>query len=195
MTAGASAVTGITDKDLLNCRTRQEVLSAFVQWVRELDSSVLMLAYNGINFDFPLLIVELKRSNLDRQFGERVSMFADPLKWAQVYWPKRYTLSSFRMGVLYEKLFEEELQNAHSALADTKAMVRICRHVTFSAFITSLKSGTIVQNYVRTKNTMFSLCLKKHRKNRPNRSIAMYLVSVIPKQKKRKRSTGGEGQQ
>jgi DNA polymerase III alpha subunit (gram-positive type) len=174
--AAASRVTGITDSDLLQCRTRQEVLLSFVEWIQKLDGPVVLLAYNGINFDFPLLIVELKRSNLEKQFGSEVGMFADPLKWAQVHWPKRYTVSSFSMGVVYQKLFEEELKNAHSALVDTRAMVRICEHETFASFVKSLESDHAKPRYTRGNKQLLTLCLQKHKLNLPNRSIEMYLV-------------------
>jgi DNA polymerase III alpha subunit (gram-positive type) len=140
MNPKASEVTGIYDRDLQTCAPREKVLRQFCQWMTESTCSVILLAYNGFNFDFPLLVCELERSGLLNACLKPVTIFVDPFRWAQRCWPKRYMVGSFSLGSVYQKLFNRKLNNAHAALADTVGLLKVCQHVTFRLLHQSILS-------------------------------------------------------
>jgi DNA polymerase III alpha subunit (gram-positive type) len=140
MNPKASEVTGIYDGDLQKCAPRRKVLLQFCQWITKSSCSVVLLAYNGFNFDYPLLVCELERSGLLKTCLKPVTVFVDPFRWAQRCWSKRYMVGSFSLGSVYQKLFNRKLNNAHAALADTVGLLKVCQHITFRLLRKSILS-------------------------------------------------------
>ena len=132
--AAASKVTGITDSDLIHQPSCKQVLRAFFDWVHEqnLDQYTLS-AYNGMKFDFPLLVSECKRNGLvlKKELYNLVS-FIDPLHWARQNWIYRHNIRSLSLTNVYKLLFRQVFNNAHDAMADTIALVKVCTHESFA---------------------------------------------------------------
>ena len=137
---GAREVTGICDKDLAGAPTSTEALQKFFDWVQEqtvADESVVLAAYNGTGFDFPMLYHELSRTRL-LPLLDRVTSLLDPLPWAREHLDrtllKRNKMGncSYCLGDVYAGVFGRGFSHAHTALADTNALFELCTAPAFA---------------------------------------------------------------
>jgi three prime repair exonuclease-2 len=139
----ASEVTGITNEHLKNAPKTKKALVDFFEWISSLrtdDEDVVLVAYNGINYDFPLLCSEMHRwdMNIPRQLQAcGVKFLLDPLKWARLNIDRTRLLRkntgncSFCLGDVYLALTGDSFSNAHTALADTQALMKVCTNISF----------------------------------------------------------------
>lgn len=90
--------------------------------------TVVLVAHNGFNFDFPVLLNALERHRLINTLAEVKLLLLDSLKLiAEEVNSKQGMLSSCpskSLGVVYEHLFNTKF-NAHDAAEDTEALSRI----------------------------------------------------------------------
>jgi DNA polymerase III alpha subunit (gram-positive type) len=107
-----------------------EHASGFAKMLNQLKSigePVVMVAWNGAGYDVPMLIQELKREYSDVKsalFSHNVVGFFDALVYAR----DNYKSPSYKLGVVYDRMFGEPFANAHTAFADTSALMRVCEH-------------------------------------------------------------------
>jgi DNA polymerase III epsilon subunit-like protein len=130
--------TGITNDMLVKAPPCPQVLHEFFDFIRiHRTGPVILAAHNGQGFDFPLLMSEMHRwdINLPRTFHEcHVKYLFDTLTWFRKHVPPHMCIkrddhtASYELGDLYEALYEKRMDNAHEALADTKALRDICQH-------------------------------------------------------------------
>lgn len=85
--------------------------------------------YNCIKFDIPFLMEELTRHK--QPFHPIKANFIDPYKIIS-------KKESFKLGDVYKRYFNEEMENAHSAEADINATIRI-----FEEQINRYELGTV----------------------------------------------------
>jgi DNA polymerase III alpha subunit (gram-positive type) len=159
----ASEITGITNEMLegypndleKKCEPApktKKALSDFFVWIRSCRKNdreeVILSAYNGFNFDFPMLFSEMFRCemNIVREFTTSgIKYCKDPLIWARANLDKTCLLRnktgqpSFKLGDVHSSLIGNEFENAHSALADTRAMFKVCCHEKFCSMLDSCK--------------------------------------------------------
>ena len=106
----------LNDKD-----TFPIVFNDFKNWLRyyqiQKDTSFVLCAHNGHNFDFKFLCYEMIRHNVCFENDLRVFV-ADTLPMFRTWWPG----TCHKLGYLYEQKTGHSLENAHNALADVKAM-------------------------------------------------------------------------
>jgi DNA polymerase III epsilon subunit-like protein len=135
MTAGAMKVTGIKNSDLVGEKACDRVLRDFIKWLQPDNhrDRVVLIAYNGFKFDFPILTAECKRNGIgmSRNLGFVVG-FHDPYVWAKNEWPNRFQTPRLTLESAYHTVFGKTFDNAHSALADSVAMAKLCRHRQFA---------------------------------------------------------------
>lgn len=108
----STAINGITDAMVENAPSFSEVASQFLQFCQ---GDVLLIAHNGLFFDFPFLYFELKRVGLkypDHWYG------LDSLVWARKY---RKDLPRHSLQYL-RQIFHIPENNAHRAMDDTKIL-------------------------------------------------------------------------
>lgn len=125
---------GIRDRDLSACETFDQVYRKWSAWLlaqrTEASKPVCLIGHNAVRFDIPLLWREMLRCKLDvhTEFQTRlgITQVLDSLPWAKSYFGAMANPpESMKLTALYEYLFRTPLQQAHSALADTLALVRI----------------------------------------------------------------------
>lgn len=133
----ASAVTGIKNEDLKNEPPLLIALKRFTQYIDESckpypDLERILTAYNGTNFDIPLLVHELRRNDKDpiAYFREwKISYFVDPFVICKnvldttLLEQNDRQQPNYKLECIYRALFKKPLIDAHSALADTDAML------------------------------------------------------------------------
>lgn len=110
--ASASAIHGIYDSDVADCPTFKEVAKEII---RDIEGSDLA-GYNSNRFDIPLLAEELLRADVDIDLMRR--KFID----VQVIFHK---MEQRTLSAAYKFYCDKDLENAHSAEADTIATYEV----------------------------------------------------------------------
>lgn len=112
--AGATEVHGITDEMVANSPTFGKISKSLAEQIHDCDVG----GFNSDSFDIPLLIEEFNRVGI---------VYPAPgteLSTIDVYSMEK-KLNSHKLGETYKRYFNEELTDAHDALADTAATVKI----------------------------------------------------------------------
>lgn len=107
-----SELHGIYDDDVKDCPTFRQIASEIVSVIEGCD----LAGYNSNHFDIPLLAEELLRANQDIDLRNR--KFVD----AFVIFQKREPRN---LRAAYRFYCDKELENAHTANADTEATVEV----------------------------------------------------------------------
>ena len=110
--AVASAVHGITDADVADCPTFNQVAKEIAKEIEGCD----LAGYNSNRFDIPLLAEELLRADVDIDLMKH--KFVD----VQVVFHK---MEARTLSAAYKFYCGKELENAHSAEADTLATYEV----------------------------------------------------------------------
>ncbi|NDV46509.1 3'-5' exonuclease [Paludibacter sp. 221] len=108
----ATEVHGITDDDVKDCPTFKDVAKEIVRDIEGCD----LAGYNSNRFDIPLLAEELLRADVDIDLMKR--KFVD----VQVVFHK---MEQRTLGAAYKFYCDKDLDNAHSAEADTLATYEV----------------------------------------------------------------------
>lgn len=108
----STAVHGITDDDVRDCPTFKDVAKELEQTFRDCD----IAGYNSNKFDVPLLVEEFLRSGVDIDLSKR--KFVD----VQTIFHK---MEQRTLVAAYKFYCGKNLENAHSALADTRATLEV----------------------------------------------------------------------
>ncbi len=114
MSKQASEITGITDDDLKNMPTFNEVAPEIVKFLENCD----IAGYNSNKFDIPLLAEEFIRAEVDFDFSKRKIIDV------QVIYHKKEQRT---LKAAYKFYCDKDLENAHSAEADTYATYEILK--------------------------------------------------------------------
>ena len=112
--AETSAIHGIFDKDVVNAPTFKEVAKTVAQDFEGAD----LAGYNSNRFDVPLLAEEFLRAEVDIDMSKR--KFVD----VQTIFHKREQRT---LSAAYKFYCEQELENAHTSAADTKATYEVLK--------------------------------------------------------------------
>jgi DNA polymerase-3 subunit epsilon len=112
--AQSTAIHGITDEDVKDCPTFKEVAKSLVQYVEGCDFA----GYNSNKFDLPLLAEEFIRADIDFDLKKR--KFID----VQTIFHK---MEQRTLAAAYKFYCDKDLENAHSAEADTVATYEVLK--------------------------------------------------------------------
>ena len=110
--AGASAVHGIYDADVADCPTFDVVAHNLYKYLDGCD----LAGYNIVKFDVPMLQEEFKRCGLELSMKER--KLIDVFNIFCRLYPRN-------LSAAYKFFCDGDLEDAHSALADTDATVAV----------------------------------------------------------------------
>jgi hypothetical protein len=122
---------------------------------------MILVAYNGNIFDFPILYREMHRWGLTPSILLKkcnITYLLDPMMWAK-YNIDQKSLTifseknnrSFKLGHVHESLIGHKFENAHQALADTMGLRNICFHQGFSQM--EIRNICGKHNYCRSLDT------------------------------------------
>ncbi len=112
--AAASSVHGITDYDVKDCPTFRELAKTLAKEIEGCD----LAGYNSNRFDIPLLAEEFERVGVEIDFSKR--KFVD----VQVIFHK---MEQRTLSAAYKFYCDKDLENAHSANADTQATYEVLK--------------------------------------------------------------------
>lgn len=110
--AEATAVHGITDEDVKDCPTFAQIAKSLYDWIEGCD----LIGFNSNRFDIPMLAEEFLRAGIDPKFHE--CNMVD----VQVLYHK---MEPRNLSAGYKFYTGKDLDNAHSAEADTRATYEI----------------------------------------------------------------------
>lgn len=110
----AQAIHGISNEDVKDCPTFKEIAKSLAQWMTGCD----IAGYNSIKFDIPLLAEEFLRAGVDFDFRKRHLVDVQNIF---------HKLEQRTLTAAYKFYCQKELENAHSAEADTVATYEILK--------------------------------------------------------------------
>jgi len=144
------ALTGITQEDADNCNiSLREAMGNLIQFLASISNGqpVQLVAYNGFAFDSRFLYHALQSTHLQSQFEAVCEGFCDPLvvlrdpqcgvdmsSWVR---NKRGKVC-LKMGSVYQSLLGCGFDAAHTALADSRALQKICQTLQLSLPVTKI---------------------------------------------------------
>jgi len=108
---GASEVHGITNNDVYNCPTFEDLATELLDFFQY----CVLAGYNNQNYDDPILMKEFERCGLQLEIRESIDVY---LLWMKMEKTKR-------LGDAYKRFCNKELENWHSAEADILATMEI----------------------------------------------------------------------
>jgi DNA polymerase-3 subunit epsilon len=112
--ADSSAIHGIYDKDVADCPVFKDIAAELNQFIGDADFA----GFNSNRFDFPLLVEEFYRADIDFQMDKR--KFIDAQRIFHTKEPRN-------LSAAYKFYCDKNLENAHSAEADTRATWEIIK--------------------------------------------------------------------
>ena len=110
----SSKITGIYDDDVKECPTFKDVAKELAQSFEGAD----LAGYNSNNFDIPLLMEEFLRVGIDIDLSKRNCIDVQNIF---------HKMEQRTLVAAYKFYCKEELDNAHSAFADTKATYEVLK--------------------------------------------------------------------
>ena len=138
----AVKITNITNEKLKGAPKTKLALQSMFDWIAGAmanndQKEACLVAYNGFGYDFPLLCSELHRWRFKyKEVLEKTGIrwLVDPLKFAKQSVPKSLLHRKndgsccYKMDSLHLALYKERIVDAHDAMADAKALAKICAH-------------------------------------------------------------------
>lgn len=107
-----SLIHGIYDKDVADEPTFKQVAKSLADWLKGCDFA----GFNVIHFDLPMLVEEFLRCDVDFDIDQRKIVDAQKIF---------HLMEKRNLTAAYKFYCNKELENAHSALADTKATYEV----------------------------------------------------------------------
>ncbi len=108
----ARKIHGISNEDVKDCPTFKEVAKSLAQWMQGCD----IAGYNSTKFDIPLLAEEFLRADVDFDFRKRKLVDVQNIF---------HKLEQRTLSAAYKFYCNKDLENAHSAEADTIATYEV----------------------------------------------------------------------
>jgi DNA polymerase-3 subunit epsilon len=108
----ASQIHGICDDDVKDCPTFKEIARSLASFIEFCD----LVGYNSIKFDIPLLAEEFFRANIDIDFRRRKLIDVQNIF---------HKMEQRTPVAAYKFYCKKNLDNAHSAEADTRATLEV----------------------------------------------------------------------
>lgn len=116
----AMAVHGITNEELKDCPTFYEIAEEVVTWIEGSD----LAGFNSIKFDLPLLAEELERARKYKNLTYKLNLHSIRMVDVQNIF---HALEPRNLKAAYRFYCDKDLENAHSAEADTTATYEILK--------------------------------------------------------------------
>jgi DNA polymerase-3 subunit epsilon len=110
----STVIHGISDSDVADSPTFKEIAKNVASFIEGCD----LAGYNAVKFDIPVLAEEFLRTNIDFNFNKR--RYVDP----QVIFYKKEQRT---LSAAYQFYCKKDLENAHSAKADTAATYEVLK--------------------------------------------------------------------
>jgi DNA polymerase-3 subunit epsilon len=108
----AQAIHGISNEDVKDCPTFKEVAKSLASWMTGCDFA----GYNSIKFDIPMLAEEFLRAGIEFDFRKRKLVDVQNIF---------HKMEQRTLSAAYKFYCNKDLENAHSAEADTVATFEI----------------------------------------------------------------------
>ncbi len=114
ISAEAQAVHGISDDDVKDCPTFKSIAKSLANYLEGCDFA----GYNSLKFDIPMLAEEFLRAGIDFDFRKKHLVDVQNIF---------HKMEQRTLSAAYKFYCEKDLENAHSAQADTVATYEILK--------------------------------------------------------------------
>ena len=166
----STAIHNISTEEVENAPPIDMVLERMYRFFRfDKYETVEMIAHNNKYFDELMLMKEYKTVENDRYLPDNV-VFWDTLPWIRINYPD---FKSYSLGDLYRVFYKKELENAHRADADVKALKEI-----YVDFVLPLKVDELTEEEI-IKKAVYDNCLTNVRFLGPWRALQCYKEAKI----------------
>lgn len=117
-------LTGITNEAVRDEGNEKQLLHALIEWVSaqraHASDAVLFIAHNGNRFDSVIFHYALTRANIELPF---TAYWYDTYRSAKHHW----TLPRYTLAHCYQYVHGCDIEGAHRALSDVKALASVYR--------------------------------------------------------------------
>lgn len=110
----AQRIHGISDDDVKDCPTFKSIAKSLANWMAGCDFA----GYNSLKYDIPLLAEEFLRAGVDFDFRKRLHVDVQNIF---------HKMEQRSLTAAYKFYCKKELENAHSAEADTLATYEVLK--------------------------------------------------------------------
>lgn len=114
ISAESQRIHGISNEDVKDCPTFKEIAKSLAQWMSGCDFA----GYNSTKFDIPLLAEEFLRAGVDFDFRKRKMVDVQNIF---------HKMEQRTLSAAYKFYCNKNLENAHSAEADTMATYEVLK--------------------------------------------------------------------
>lgn len=114
ISAESQRIHGISNEDVKDCPTFKEIAKSLAQWMSGCDFA----GYNSTKFDIPLLAEEFLRVGIDFDFRKRKMIDVQNIF---------HKMEQRTLSAAYKFYCNKDLENAHSAEADTMATYEVLK--------------------------------------------------------------------
>ena len=141
----STKIHGITNSKVQTSPTFRQGIMMFIDWVKKYkqnNDSISLVTYNGFRYDFIILLHEMQMCDLPLYAllkSNGISIFEDTYVFMKKMYPtelvprRKNGVPTYTLSRIYEATFNEKFADAHDALADTKALYRLCQHDIYTA--------------------------------------------------------------
>ena len=152
--AEATAVHGITNEKVADEPTFKEVSAEIYSWFKGSD----LAGYNSDRFDIPLLAEEMLRAEIDVDFKKHKTIDVQTIF---------HKMEQRTLTAAYKFYCEKNLENAHSASADTKATFEVLKAQI--DYYEDLENDVdmLSQSTTRHSSVDFAGYIRKNKENEP----------------------------
>jgi DNA polymerase III epsilon subunit-like protein len=187
-------LTKITPEMLLTAPSLDCVLQQVKEFIdttcTEEGASRVLVAYNGIAFDIPMLAIAMRRiwdkqKTVDWWRSIRFSYLFDPLLYIRTSyaddtrWSRRTNgNASLKLGDVHFSICQHRIVGAHDALNDCTAVLRVLEDPIFTSFETAVQNNVLDDKH--TKNVcrfidQMLVCTTNRKQKKNGRSIVEML--------------------
>ena len=119
------------NEETLETISVEEALHNLITFLKEISTSVILVAHNGFKFDFPMLLNELERSKLLTEFNTLIVRFADTLPVFRKALPDRVKskLKFNQESLVSDFLGTENNVGAHNVIQDVKLLKQLINKI------------------------------------------------------------------
>ena len=152
--AEATAVHGITNEKVADAPTFKEVSAEIYSWFKGSD----LAGYNSDRFDIPLLAEEMLRAEIDVDFKKQKSIDVQTIF---------HKMEQRTLTAAYKFYCAKDLENAHSASADTKATFEVLKAQIDHYEDLENDVDTLSQFTTRHSSVDFAGYIRRNKENEP----------------------------
>ena len=194
-------ITHISKAMLVGAPSFETVLRLLQTFISETcedeDVQRVLVAYNGMSFDIPMLVRIMQRTWTREQTSDwwrllRISYLFDPLLYLRTTcandtrWTRRINGNAcLKLGEVHMSMYQQKIDGAHDALNDCLAVLRIMEDAIFSGFEHETTTHTPNERHTRNLCRFIDHLFVDTSKKRKAKTYGQCIVTMVQKQRQK----------